>query len=228
MYEYFWTGGASGAWNSTQDGMRALFLTRVEGGRQHVVRDWWRSIFPVTSGYHTRLPLTDAAPLWERIALLNHWFPAEVKSQPGSSYNDPGQALNLWRQAKLWRGMVRHRSMPIRVVGCQELISMGLDECWDELSADDRSHFRDHGWYCCTDAQFAEERRKARASSHRHWQFGGPDERRLLTTISDPKLREEFCRMYATTYPSDPEHGCPATRRPPATIVTEHGEIALP
>ena len=58
LYEVFWTGGASGDWNSTHDGERAVFLLRVEHGYYHVVQDWWRSIFSVTSGPHTlrRLP----------------------------------------------------------------------------------------------------------------------------------------------------------------------------
>src|ERR1035438_792626 len=55
VYEIFWTGGTSGDWNSTQDGDRALFLVRIENGRYHVVRDWWRSVFPVTDRKSTRL-----------------------------------------------------------------------------------------------------------------------------------------------------------------------------
>ena len=59
VYEIFWTGGTTGDWNSTQDGQRALFLVRKENGKYHVVRDWWRSIFPVTGGPHQRLPLDE-------------------------------------------------------------------------------------------------------------------------------------------------------------------------
>jgi len=57
IYEFSGTCGAVGDWNSTRNGERALFLVRVENGRYHVVRDWWRSIFPVTSGPHSRLAL---------------------------------------------------------------------------------------------------------------------------------------------------------------------------
>jgi hypothetical protein len=38
VYEIFWTGGASGPWNSTQNGERALFLVRVENGRRSGTR----------------------------------------------------------------------------------------------------------------------------------------------------------------------------------------------
>ena len=36
-------------WNSTHNGQRDLFLVRVENQRYHVVRDWLRSIYPVTA-----------------------------------------------------------------------------------------------------------------------------------------------------------------------------------
>src|SRR5262249_27810348 len=64
VYEIFWTGGTSGGWNSTDDGERALFLVRIENGRYRVVRDWRRSIYPVTSGPHHRLPLDESHSLW--------------------------------------------------------------------------------------------------------------------------------------------------------------------
>jgi hypothetical protein len=35
VYEYSWTGGASGDWNNADDGTRALFLVLVENGRYH-------------------------------------------------------------------------------------------------------------------------------------------------------------------------------------------------
>jgi hypothetical protein len=113
IYEIFWTGGASGDWNSTQDGERDLFLVRVENGRYHVVRDWWRSIFPVASGSHSRLPLDDSRPFWERIALMNWWMQRSgdaVRITYRFSRGDPGRALSLWRIVKLNRGLVRHPS----------------------------------------------------------------------------------------------------------------------
>jgi hypothetical protein len=60
VYEISWTCGATGDWNATGDGERALFLVREENGRLHVVRDWHRSIFPVTTGLKTRLPLNES------------------------------------------------------------------------------------------------------------------------------------------------------------------------
>ena len=63
VYEIFWTGGTTGNWNSTHDGDRDLFLVRVENRRYHVVRDWRRSIYPVTSGPHSRMPLDESHPL---------------------------------------------------------------------------------------------------------------------------------------------------------------------
>ncbi len=62
VFEIFWRGGATGDWNATQDGDRYLFLVRVEDGKYHVVRDWWRSIYELHSGRHDQMPLTDAAP----------------------------------------------------------------------------------------------------------------------------------------------------------------------
>lgn len=74
VYEVFWTGGASGNWNSTQDGERAIFPLRKEHGFYRLAGDWNRSIFPVTTGRHTRLPLDASRPLWERITLMNWWI----------------------------------------------------------------------------------------------------------------------------------------------------------
>src|SRR5579872_4840103 len=66
IYEVFPTGVLMGDWNDTQNGRRYLFPVRLENGRYHVVRDHWRSIFPVYSGRHARLPLDDSRPFWER------------------------------------------------------------------------------------------------------------------------------------------------------------------
>jgi hypothetical protein len=53
------------------------------------------------------------------------------------------------------------------------------------------------------------------------------DFRRLLTTVADRKARTEYCRLFLQEYPGDPEHGCPADKPPPATIVTAQGDIPL-
>ena len=129
VYEIFWTGGTSGGWNSTDDGERALFLVRIENGRYRVVRDWRRSIFPVTSGPHERLPLDDSHSLWERIALMNWWmsrYDAGARiSFPYFHYNDPSGALSEWRVIKLERGLVRHASAAVRVPACRDLLLHG-------------------------------------------------------------------------------------------------------
>src|SRR5262249_26776900 len=105
VYEIFWTGATTGDWNATRDGERDLFLVRVENGRYHVVRDWSRSIFPVTTGPHRHLPLDDSHPFWERIALMNWWIlqnddTARI-SGPYFIYSDPACSLSPWRIVKL-------------------------------------------------------------------------------------------------------------------------------
>ena len=71
-----------------------LFLVRVENGRYHVVRDWWRSIFPIHSGSHPRLPLDETSPSWERVGLMSWWVrPDRAKAFEDIATNDPGGAL---------------------------------------------------------------------------------------------------------------------------------------
>ncbi len=53
------------------------------------------------------------------------------------------------------------------------------------------------------------------------------DSRRLLTAVSDKKAHAEFCRLYEREYPGDHDDGCPADQPPPATIVTENGDVPL-
>lgn len=50
---------------------------------------------------------------------------------------------------------------------------------------------------------------------------------RILTTINDRELRSRFCRDFQRRFPNDSDHGCPPDRPPPATIVTELGDIPL-
>jgi hypothetical protein len=235
VYEIFWTGGTTGNWNSTHDGDRDLFLVRVENGRYHVVRDWWRSIFPVTSGPHFRLPLDDSHPLWERIALMNLWIERSDDrarfSYPYFRYSDPGQALGPWRMAKLERGLVRHPSAGIRVPACRELLLLGTgqDECWEMLSESDRSQLHRSGYRCCSSGDIAAERRAALELGASWWwtNYTDRDSRRLLTTVNVRELRAAICRLYEREYPGDKDTGCPADRPPPATIVTEHGDVPL-
>jgi hypothetical protein len=102
VYEYFPTGGLSGDWNFTQEGQRNLFLLRVENGRYHLFRDFWRSIFPINSGKHARLPLDDSHPFWERVGLLDWWL-GEGHTFGRVGRRDPAGALGWWRTAKIAR-----------------------------------------------------------------------------------------------------------------------------
>ena len=235
VYEFFGVCGASGDWNSTHDGERALFLVRVENGRYHVVRDWWRSIFPVTSGPHSRLPLDDSHPLWERIALMNWWIErsdaATRISYPHFRYNDPGDTLGLWRKVKIERGLVRHPSRGVRLEACGELIALSgwaQDECWENLSEQDRA-YQWNSYHCCTASDVAAWRRDLVKFDASWWwaRSGTRDERRLLTTVSNRKRRVEFCQMYAHEYPGDRDNGCALNQPPPATIVSERGDVPL-
>jgi hypothetical protein len=232
VYEYFWTGGASGDWNFTTDDERALFLVRHENGKYHVVRDWWRSIYPVT-GPHKRLPLDDSHDTWERIALMNWWVPRHSADRTLEAFgrSDPGGSLNLWRVVKLDRGLFRHPNQKIRLAACRSLIETGWgqDECWDTLSDSDRAHLTEPGRFCCKAADIAEHRRKdAKWGAKWLWDhYHHRDLHRLHTANSNLTLRREFCRMYQREYPGDTDNGCPADRSPPATIVTEQGDVPL-
>lgn len=141
LYEYFPTGKRPGVWNSTHEGERDLFLVRVENGRYHLVRDFLRSVFPIYSGKHDCVPLDDGHPLWERVGLLT-WWPGERPNFSSLIARiDPGQALSVWRTAKLARGLLHNRERETRVFGCNTLVFIDLwqDECVDEV-------FPEHPW----------------------------------------------------------------------------------
>lgn len=236
VYEVFWTGATSGDWNSTHDGERAVFLLRVEGGYYHVVQDWWRSIFTITSGAHSRLPLDGSRPLWERIALMNWWVQRSDTAMrityPYFRLNDPGGALSLWRTLKLERGLVRHPGVGVRVPACRQLLQLagwGQDECWEMLSGDDRIHLHDSGNFCCSATEVAQWRAKnqERGAAWSWRSHKDREARRLLTTMNNRQMRTEFCRLYNLEYPGDRDTGCPADLPPPATIVTEQGDVPL-
>ena len=236
IYEIAWTGGLSGDGNNTRDGERDLFLVRMENGRYHVVRDELRSIFPVTSGFHTRLPLNDSHSLWERIALMNWWIErSDNTARISHRYffdSDPGRALTLWRMVKLARGLIRHPSADVRVPACRELLQLGgwgQDECWEAVSDSDKAHLHDSGYVCCSSGDIAATRRDAQEHSASWWwsRSEDRDHQRLLTAVNNRKLRTEICRLYAHEYPGDKDTGCPADQPPPATIVTERGDAPL-
>lgn len=235
VYEIVSTLGLSGDGNSTQDGERDLFLVRLENGLYHVVHDGGRTIFPVTSGAHSRLPLDESSPLWERIALMNWWIERTDDAfrikYPYFSYADPGQALGRWRTIKLERGLVRHPSSGVRVPACRELLMLGgwgQDECWETLSESDRSHLSDGGYKCCSATEITENRRQLTKHNGSWWWLGDTDResRRLLTAVSNRKLRAEICLLYTHEYPGDQDTGCLADQ-PPATIVSERGDLPL-
>ena len=135
VYEYFWVGGTTGDWNFIANS-RYLFLVRRENGKYHVVRDWWRSIFPVDSGYHDRFPLDASRPLWERAALLQFWVGSGYRPGfPATNHLDPGRSLGRWRIIKLLRGLLRHPDPRLRLAAYEDLLFGGRsqDECYEQL-----------------------------------------------------------------------------------------------
>lgn len=235
VYEIFWTGGTTGDWNSTTDGQRALFLVRKEDGRYHVVRDWWRSIFSVANRPRPRLPLDDSRPLWERIALMNWWLPEAKESTlirpPNFWHADPGSALSRWRTIKLARGLLRHPSSAVRVGACRQLLfaGWGQDECFDTLSGTEKKRLQDGGCVVCSAADVAADRhRMEQRGADWYWnRYPDLETRRLMTAVSNVRMRREFCRRWTAAYPDDRDSGCPPDQPPPATYVTEQGDLPL-
>ena len=114
---------------------------RLESGRYRIVRDFWRSIYPVYSGRHDRLPLDDSRPLWERVALLQWW----VKADGSVAFGDDQlrrSVPSVWEVARGEgsTGLLRHPDIDARVAACEDLLHMGRaqDECWDSLGPGDR------------------------------------------------------------------------------------------
>lgn len=81
------------------------------------------------------------------------------------------------------------------------------------------------------------DNRRFEQRAHRYWDYamrkegyseaGSINTLRLFTTIRDRKLREQFCGLFLKHFPNDRENGCPASSQPPATIVTEDGDVPL-
>jgi hypothetical protein len=223
VYEYFPTGAAIGNSNLTRIGERYLFLVRVENGRYHLVLDLWRNIFPIYSGKHDRLPLDDSHPFWERVGLLCWWL-GEGHSSKGYTFNnsDPGRALGLWRVAKIARGLLRHPERETRILGCETLLMYSWqDECLNLLSPEDRA--AGHLEPATSSA------REDDAITQWKWavQAGDIDMMRLLTAVNIPALRSQFCRLFTQRFRNDHDNGCPADQPPPATIVTQDGDVPL-
>ena len=238
VYEAFPTGGVTGDWNSTHDHRRYLFLVRVENGRYHVVRDFRRSIFPVHSGHHSRLPLDDSRPFWERFALLQWWVQPDRGPAFGQTmYADPDWAFGMWRLAKVLRGLLRHPDSDVRLAACEDLFAfeMAQDECWNTMTSKEQQSL--NRFRSLIPAQDTwKQNRRFEKGAHQDWEWRlvaarrssiALDELRLFTTINNPQLRQEFCRLFQRRFPQDRENGCPADRPPPATIVTQEGDIPL-
>jgi hypothetical protein len=127
--------------------------------------------------------------------------------------------------------LVRHPSRDVRTAACADLIGLdgwGQDECWTDLSPEDRVYLVDR-YHCCTAKDIAGGRLNLqKLPASRFWSgMKNLDERRLLTTVSNEQRRREFCGFYRREYPGDTENGCPADRHPPATVVTERGDVPL-
>lgn len=236
LYEAYWFGAATGDWNLTRTGARYLFLARMENDRYRLVRDWRRCVYEVNSGRHTRLPLDDSRPLWERVGLMTWWVQPDHDRAFGTLYHaDPGNALSTWRTIKILRGLLRHPERRVRLSACETLFHWGdaQDECWDDLVAAERSLLNRRHNMIPPEAAFSRNRRfEGRVEENWAWARssrspGARDELRLFTTIRDDALRRRFCGLYQQDFPDDTEHGCPADQPRPATIVTEAGDVPL-
>jgi hypothetical protein len=173
------------------------------------------------------MPLDDSHPLWERIALMNFWIERNDNAMrigyPYFIHNDPANTLGLWRTIKIERGLVHHPSAGVRVPACRALLELGgwgQDECWETLSDTDRDHLHDSGYKCCSADDVAAHRRLLQKFGLSMWTDADRENRRMLTAASNRELRSEFCR-------GDRDTGCPADQPPPASIVTERGDVPL-
>lgn len=139
--------------------------------------------------------------------------------------------------AKVLRGLLRHPDKDVRLVACEDLLHIGLaqDECWDSLDSSDRKTLNKF-WNMVAPDDAWKQNRNFEKFAQQHWDqlvetaqrfHYAIDELRLFTTINNPRLRREFCAKFHGLFPDDNENGCPADRQPPATVVTENGDIAL-
>ncbi|MEP7363348.1 MAG: hypothetical protein ABI972_08845 [Acidobacteriota bacterium] len=232
LYEIFLTGGKSGDWNFTPSGERYLIPACVEDGVYHVSADFWRSIFPVQSGRHSRLPLDDSRPMSERIALLEYW-PGPDHDRSFPPWNQRFSLPDFpWRDVKLLRGLLRNPEAAIRTQACVALVRLQLaqDECLSQIPREALNE----GIIQSPEEQIAANRRFEQRAQQ-DWQYNLDYPRpngelgmlRIFTTISNPTLRAHFCQEFTRHFPDDPDHGCPADHSPPATIVTEAGDVPL-
>ena len=233
-YEFFWAGGATGNWNATQDNQRYLFLVRMENGKYHVVRDWWRSIFPVGSGWHDRFPLDESRSVWERAALLQYWVgPGYSAAFPTGSHVS---GLSPWRTAKLLRGLLRYPDPAVRLAACEELLLWGRsqDECFEQRAPEEKTRFGTYYNRAIPANEWTRNRLWEKNYALQDWErlrrssdSAAMDDLKLFTTVNNYGLRRKFCGLYQTQFPQDRDNGCPANQPPPATIVTVEGDMPM-
>jgi hypothetical protein len=125
-------------------------------------------------------------------------------------------------------------------MACENLLLWGRfqDECLNDLTPQER---REHGLamngivpeqYYLSDRDWGKQQRFVvqewnRVMSGDQLTATNIDEARVFTTINNRALRERFCREYKRRFPNDHDNGCPVDRPPPATIVTEDGDVPL-
>jgi len=232
VYEFFWVGGTTGDWNLTFNNQRYLFLVRRENGKYHVVRDWWLSIFPIRSGRHDRFPLDASRPVWERAALLQFWVGPGYA--PDFATRPP--ALGSWRTIKLLRGLLRHPDEAVRAAACEELLIWGhsQDECFEELEPERRTRFGTYYNAVVPADEWARNREWEKKYAMQYWESlrnsrdpAALDDMKLFTTINNNGLRQRFCELFHAQFPEDRDNGCPASKSPPASIVTAEGDVPL-
>jgi len=133
------------------------------------------------------------------------------------------------------RGLLRHPDSDVRLAACEDLLHMGMaqDECWDSLEPKDRQRLNKF-WNMVPPEDSWNQNRSFERDARWRWDeivgraelsFGDISLLRLFTTINNFKLRREFCAKFHRRFPQDRENGCPADRPPPATVVTQDGDI---
>jgi hypothetical protein len=109
------------------------------------------------------------------------------------------------------------------------------DECWDSLDPRDRKSLN-RFWNMVAPEDSWKENRAFEGYASQRWDqiadaapltFHAIDELRLFTTINHLALRRDFCAKFQKLFPQDNENGCLADQRPPATMVTQNGDVPL-
>jgi hypothetical protein len=112
---------------------------------------------------------------------------------------------------------------------------MAQDECWDTLTSKDQQSLN-RFWNVIPAQESWSQNRRVEKRAHEIWDSrvaradlspDDVDDLRLFTTINNSQLRREFCLLFQQRFPQDINSGCPADRPPPATIVTQDGDIPL-